>query len=98
MDAARRTSCSRSMYIEAPLLTRAVLHVCAARLRVRSPSDDDSERARTGREGRSRHDDEPPGVRGMRTAPLTAQARQDALDAMRGSAQRGSELDVLVIG
>ena len=34
----------------------------------------------------------------MRTAPLTAQARQDALDAMRGSAERGNELDVLVIG
>ena len=34
----------------------------------------------------------------MRTAPLTAQARQDALDAMRRSAERGNELDVLVIG
>src|ERR1700712_3268999 len=35
---------------------------------------------------------------GMRTAPLTAQARQDALDALRASAERGNELDVLVIG
>jgi len=34
----------------------------------------------------------------MRTAPLTAQARQDALDALRASAERGNELDVLVIG
>ena len=34
----------------------------------------------------------------MRTAPLTAQARQDALDTMRSSAERGNELDVLVIG
>ncbi len=34
----------------------------------------------------------------MRTAPLTATARQDALAAMRESAQPGNELDVLVIG
>ncbi|GIG23304.1 FAD-dependent oxidoreductase [Cellulomonas chitinilytica] len=34
----------------------------------------------------------------MRTAPLTAQGRQDALDALRSSADRGSELDVLVVG
>src|SRR3954469_10270937 len=34
----------------------------------------------------------------MRTAPLTAQARQDALDALRASADRGNELDILVIG
>jgi len=34
----------------------------------------------------------------MRTAPLTAQGRQDALHALRASADRGSELDVLVIG
>jgi len=34
----------------------------------------------------------------MRTAPLTAQARSSALDAMRASAERGNELDVLVIG
>src|SRR3954447_12293167 len=34
----------------------------------------------------------------MRTAPLTAQARQDALDALRASAERGNELDVLVVG
>ncbi len=34
----------------------------------------------------------------MRTAPLTAQGRQDALDALRASADRGSELDVLVVG
>lgn len=33
----------------------------------------------------------------MRTAPLTAQARQDALDALRRSSQ-GRELDVLVVG
>src|SRR4051794_30948329 len=97
MDAARRTSCSRSMYMRPPSGRRAALHVCAARLRVCSPSDDDSERARTGRVGHSGNT-EPPGVRRMRTAPLTAQARQDALDAMRGSAERGSELDVLVIG
>ena len=34
----------------------------------------------------------------MRTAPLTAQARTDALAALRGSAARDDELDVLVIG
>jgi glycerol-3-phosphate dehydrogenase len=34
----------------------------------------------------------------MRTAPLTAQARTDALAAMRGSATREDELDVLVVG
>ncbi|GEL95327.1 glycerol-3-phosphate dehydrogenase/oxidase [Cellulomonas composti] len=34
----------------------------------------------------------------MRTAPLTADARQDALGALRTSAERGSELDVLVVG
>ncbi|MFC4616869.1 glycerol-3-phosphate dehydrogenase/oxidase [Cellulomonas algicola] len=34
----------------------------------------------------------------MRTAPLTVQARQDALDVMRASGERGNELDVLVIG
>ncbi|HWJ86238.1 MAG TPA: FAD-dependent oxidoreductase, partial [Cellulomonas sp.] len=34
----------------------------------------------------------------MRTAPLTAQARSDALAALRGSATRDDELDVLVIG
>ncbi|ROS25991.1 glycerol-3-phosphate dehydrogenase/oxidase [Cellulomonas sp. PhB150] len=34
----------------------------------------------------------------MRTAPLTAQARTDALAALRGSAAREDELDVLVIG
>ncbi|AEE47630.1 glycerol-3-phosphate dehydrogenase/oxidase [Cellulomonas fimi] len=34
----------------------------------------------------------------MRTAPLTVQARQDALDTMRASGERGNELDVLVIG
>lgn len=34
----------------------------------------------------------------MRTAPLTAQARTDALDTLRASAQKGNELDVLVIG
>ena len=74
-----------------------MLHVCAPRLRVRSPHDDDSEHARTGRVGHEGHT-EPPGVPRMRTAPLTAQARQDALDAMRGSAERGNELDILVIG
>src|SRR6478609_4096613 len=97
MDAARRTSCSRSMYIGTPSRTRSALHVCALLLRVRSPGDDDSEQARTGRVGQSATT-EPPGVPRMRTAPLTAQARQDALDAMRGSAERGNELDVLVIG
>ncbi|WP_449386260.1 FAD-dependent oxidoreductase [Cellulomonas soli] len=34
----------------------------------------------------------------MRTAPLTVQARHDALEALRASADRGNELDVLVIG
>ncbi|MFC8191083.1 FAD-dependent oxidoreductase [Cellulomonas sp. NPDC057328] len=34
----------------------------------------------------------------MRTAPLTVQARQDALDALRRSSERDRELDVLVIG
>lgn len=34
----------------------------------------------------------------MRTAPLTVQARQDALDALRRSSGRDSELDVLVVG
>ncbi|GCE76372.1 glycerol-3-phosphate dehydrogenase/oxidase [Cellulomonas biazotea] len=34
----------------------------------------------------------------MRTAPLTVQARQDALTAMRESSALGNELDVLVIG
>lgn len=34
----------------------------------------------------------------MRTAPLTVQARREALDALRASANRGNELDVLVIG
>ncbi len=34
----------------------------------------------------------------MRTAPLTAQARQDALGALRRSSEVGRELDVLVIG
>lgn len=34
----------------------------------------------------------------MRTAPLTVQARHEALDALRASANRGNELDVLVIG
>ncbi|WP_136518381.1 MULTISPECIES: glycerol-3-phosphate dehydrogenase/oxidase [Cellulomonas] len=34
----------------------------------------------------------------MRTAPLTVQARQDALDALRRTDERDGELDVLVIG
>ncbi|MDQ0424837.1 glycerol-3-phosphate dehydrogenase/oxidase [Cellulomonas iranensis] len=34
----------------------------------------------------------------MRTAPLTAQARQDALAALRRSSEGGGELDVLVVG
>ena len=34
----------------------------------------------------------------MRTAPLTAQARTDALAALKASASRDEELDVLVIG
>ncbi|MGN8247237.1 FAD-dependent oxidoreductase [Cellulomonas soli] len=34
----------------------------------------------------------------MRTAPLTVQARSEALEALRASANRGNELDVLVIG
>ncbi|TQL01782.1 glycerol-3-phosphate dehydrogenase/oxidase [Cellulomonas sp. SLBN-39] len=34
----------------------------------------------------------------MRTAPLTVQARQDALEALRRSSGRDSELDVLVVG
>lgn len=34
----------------------------------------------------------------MRTAPLTAQARKDALARLRDSAQQGDELDVLVVG
>lgn len=34
----------------------------------------------------------------MRTAPLTAQARQDALTRLRDSARQGDELDVLVVG
>ncbi|MCC2313922.1 glycerol-3-phosphate dehydrogenase/oxidase [Cellulomonas xiejunii] len=34
----------------------------------------------------------------MRTAPLTAQARQESLEALRRSSERGQELDVLVVG
>jgi len=34
----------------------------------------------------------------MRTAPLTPQARQDALAALRRSSEGGQELDVLVVG
>ncbi len=34
----------------------------------------------------------------MRTAPLTAQARQDALGELRRSSESGRELDVLVVG
>jgi len=34
----------------------------------------------------------------MRTAPLTVQARREALDTLRASSEQGNELDVLVIG
>ena len=34
----------------------------------------------------------------MRTAALTAQARQEALNRLRRSADQGDELDILVVG
>src|SRR4051812_42622844 len=97
MDAARRTSCSRSTYM-APLSPERdrctyVQRGCAFVRPMTTIAKDPvpGERYET---------DEAHNSRGtqMRTAPLTAQARQDALDALRASAERGNELDVLVIG
>src|SRR6478735_10742431 len=111
MDAARSTSCSRSVIVRdllvGPVPGPQSLHIRALRLRVCSQRDDDSEQ--TGPRSQSAGP-RAPAARAptagrqdrdgadMRTAALTPRLRDDALAALRATTEGGPELDVLVIG